>query len=157
MVRETTISEFLKEDTEKDMPLYTIGTAAELIGTSNQTLRLYEKHGLLEPVRRNKNRFYSKNDIRWLLCLRILIHHKKFSIGGVKKLLEYASCWEIMTCPDKLRNECHAYINKIKPYCKINHIICRRESREICENGVILLSKEPHGKKTRRNGSGNNF
>lgn len=60
--------EFVEEKTKKDMPLYTIGVAAELIGTTNQTLRLYENHGLVKPARKNKNRFYSENDIRWLLC-----------------------------------------------------------------------------------------
>ncbi len=132
------ILEFVKETKKKDMPLYTIGIAAELIGTSNQTVRLYEKHGLLRPTRKNKNRFYSENDVRWLICLRMLIHHKKISIRGIKKLLEYAACWEIMSCPDSLRNECHAYINKIKPYCKINHIMCRREPKERCEKALSL-------------------
>jgi MerR family transcriptional regulator/heat shock protein HspR len=147
MVRETRISEFLIEDTEKDMPLYTIGTVAELIGTTNQTIRLYEKHGLLKPARRNKNRFYSKNDVRWLLCLRVLIHQKKFGIGGVKKLLGYAACWEIMTCPDKLRNKCHAYIHKIKPYCHMNYIINEHEPRENCGSVFVLLPPKQHGRK----------
>jgi len=69
------------------MPLYPIGIVAELIGTTDQTLRLYEKHGLIKPARRNKNRFYSENDIKWLRCLRELIHTKKISIEGIKNCL----------------------------------------------------------------------
>jgi hypothetical protein len=40
---------------KKEMPLYPIGIVAELIGITDQTLRLYEKHGLIKPARRNKN------------------------------------------------------------------------------------------------------
>ncbi len=32
---------------KEDMPLYPIGVVAELIGITEQTLRLYEKHGLI--------------------------------------------------------------------------------------------------------------
>ena len=54
------------ENEKHDIPLYPIGIVAELIGTTDQTLRLYEKHGLITPARRNKNRYYSENDIKWL-------------------------------------------------------------------------------------------
>lgn len=87
------------------MPLYTIRVAAELIGTTNQTLRLYEKHGLIKPSRKNKNRFYSENNIRWLLCIRELIHKKKISIEGIRKLLDYAPCWEITSCAEDRKNK----------------------------------------------------
>ncbi|HYA32233.1 MAG TPA: MerR family transcriptional regulator, partial [Thermodesulfovibrionales bacterium] len=80
----------LSEEERKGMPLYPIGVVSELLGTTDQTLRLYEKHGLIKPARRNKNRFYSENDIKWLRCVRDLIHVKKISIEGIKKLLEYA-------------------------------------------------------------------
>lgn len=56
------LSEFT-EDEKKDMPLYPIGVVAELMGITDQTIRLYEKHGLIKPARRNRNRFYSENDL----------------------------------------------------------------------------------------------
>ena len=117
-----------EEDDKKSMPLYPISIAAELIGTTDQTLRLYEKHGLITPTRRNKNRFYSDNDIKWLKCARQLIHEKKISIEGVKKLLEYAPCWEIQECPADKRNACSAYIDKSKP--------CWEVTKTRCKNGI---------------------
>ena len=54
----------MTEEEKMAMPLYPIGIVAELIGTTDQTLRLYEKHGLIKPARRNKNRYYSENDIK---------------------------------------------------------------------------------------------
>ena len=96
-----TLGKEFTEEEKKDMPLYPIGIVAELIGTTDQTLRLYEKHGLIKPARRNKNRFYSENDIKWMRCLRELIHNKKISIEGIKKLLGYAPCWELTECSEE--------------------------------------------------------
>ena len=139
---------------KSNMPLYTIGVVSELLGTTNQTLRLYEKHGLILPVRKNKNRFYSDNDIKWLFCLRELIHHKKISIEGVKKLLNYAPCWEIKDCLEKEKNKCIAYKKRLKPCWELNKMICKdihgnRCTRngthmdEVRDAGGILEKNEP--------------
>jgi MerR family transcriptional regulator/heat shock protein HspR len=125
---------------KKDMPLFTIGIVAELIGITDQTLRLYEKQGLIKPSRRNKNRYYSENDIKWLTCIRDLIHNKKISIEGIKKLLEYAPCWEITECNEEDRIKCTAYINKTKPCWELNKTICNKKSGKGCEECVVYLA-----------------
>lgn len=111
-----------------NQPLYPIGIAAELVGATDQTLRLYEKHGLVAPARRNKNRYYSDNDIKWVRCLRDLIHDKKISIEGVKKLLDYAPCWEIKDCQTEKREACSAYQDRSKS--------CWDLLKTRCQNGV---------------------
>jgi MerR family transcriptional regulator/heat shock protein HspR len=73
-----------------------IGVVADLLGVSEQTLRLYEVHGLVKPARRNRERSYCAGDVRWLGCLRRLIHTEKVSIEGVKRLLTFAPCWKII-------------------------------------------------------------
>ncbi len=133
--------EFTEEE-KKEMPLYPIGIVAELIGTTDQTLRLYEKHGLLKPARRNKNRFYSENDIKWLKCLRDLIHNKKISIEGIKKLLEYAPCWEITQCSDERKQKCTAFIDKTKPCWELNAMVCNKNGGKLCEDCVVYISKK---------------
>lgn len=150
MVKGKRALEFIEEKEKKDMPLYTIGVVAELMGTTNQTLRLYEKHGLIKPSRKNKNRFYSENDIRWLFCLRELIHTKKISIEGIKKLLNYAPCWEITACPKDRKNKCLAYIDRVKPCWELNEMICSRRSdskENRCEDCVVFISKTKHIRK----------
>jgi MerR family transcriptional regulator/heat shock protein HspR len=134
----------LKEMTEekrKNMPLYTIGVVADLLGVTEQTLRLYEKQSLIKPLRKNKNRFYSENDVNWLQCLRELLHNKKISIEGIKKLLNYAPCWEITECSKEKRETCSAYIDRTKPCWELNRMICRREAGKMCEDCVVFLSK----------------
>lgn len=142
-----TLGKEFTEEEKKDMPLYPIGIVAELIGTTDQTLRLYEKHGLIKPARRNKNRFYSENDIKWMRCLRELIHNKKISIEGIKKLLGYAPCWELTECSEERKNKCSAYIDKAKPCWELNRTICNRENGKQCEDCVVYLSKKLKAKK----------
>jgi MerR family transcriptional regulator/heat shock protein HspR len=79
-------------------PLYTIGTAAELLDVHPRTLRLYEQAGLLRPARRNNRRFYSNNDLNWIRCIRYLIHKKGLNQEGLRRLLARIPCWEIRGC-----------------------------------------------------------
>lgn len=137
---------YLASQDKSDIPLYPISIASELVGTTDQTLRLYEKHGLIHPSRRNKNRFYSENDIIWLKCIRELIHERKISIEGIKKLLDYAPCWEILECND--REKCSAFKDKTKNCWEMNKMCSKRMPQCECEKCVVYLS---HVKK-----SGNN-
>ena len=139
MARKRPVKELTREEREA-MPLYPIGVVSELLGTTDQTLRLYEKHGLISPARRNKNRFYSENDIKWLRCVRDLIHVKKISIEGIKKLLQYAPCWEITSCPDDQRERCNAFIVKSKPCWELNKTICNEGAGKKCEECVVYIS-----------------
>lgn len=140
----------LTDEEKKSTPLYPIGIVAELIGTTDQTLRLYEKHGLIKPARRNKNRYYSENDIKWIRCLRDLIHNQKISIEGIKKLLDYAPCWDITRCSEQQRSKCSAYIDHTKPCWELNRAICNTESGKLCEDCIVYISKKltakPSGK-----------
>ncbi|MCG6551515.1 MAG: MerR family transcriptional regulator [Candidatus Magnetominusculus sp. LBB02] len=124
-----------------DRPLYTIGVAAELVGITDQTLRLYERHGLIKPSRKNKNRFYSENDIKWLNCLRDLIHDRKISIEGLKLLLEYAPCWEITNCQEQVRAQCSAFVNKAIPCWELSKKRCGHNDENVCASCVVYLAR----------------
>jgi MerR family transcriptional regulator/heat shock protein HspR len=126
---------------KSNMPLYPIGIVADLIGTTEQTLRLYEKHALIKPARRNKNRYYSENDIKWLQYLRDLIHNQKISIEGIKKLLNYLPCWEMTDCNEKKRIKCSAYTDRTKSCWELNKKIYRRKVKTPCEDCIVFLSK----------------
>ena len=139
MMKRSHIKE-LTEQERKEKPLYPIGVVSELLGTTDQTLRIYEKHGLVRPARRNKNRFYSENDVKWLRCVRDLIHVKKISIEGIKKLLEYAPCWEITDCPEERKKGCSAFIDRTKPCWELKRMYCK-ESGKKCEDCIVFLPK----------------
>lgn len=84
---------------------FPIGIVADLLGVTDQTLRLYEFQGLVKPARRNRERYYCAGDVQWLECLRHLIHAQKVSIEGVKRLLHFAPCWEIIGARKSLECE----------------------------------------------------
>ncbi len=133
----------ITQEKKKDLPLYPIGIVAELLGTTDQTLRLYEKHDLIKPARRKKNRYYSENDIKWFQCLRDLIHDKKISIEGIKRLLEYAPCWEITDCPEDVRNKCAAHKEHTKPCWELKKTRCKKEGNgKICEDCIVYISNK---------------
>jgi MerR family transcriptional regulator/heat shock protein HspR len=133
------IDVFFNEKT--NLALYTISVVAELLGTTDQTLRLYEKHGLIKPARRNRNRYYSENNVKWLRCIRDLIHKKKISIEGIKKLLDYAPCWEMTECPDEKKSACTAFVDRTKSCWELNRMICKKDNNRECEECIVFLGK----------------
>ncbi len=113
--------------------------------TAKPTLRLYEKHGLINPSRRGKIRFYSENDLRWLQCLKDLIHNKKISIEGIKGLFEYATCWEIADCPEEVKSKCSAYIKNTKPCWELKKMRCKSDKNiRLCDDCMFRHKYNVH-------------
>ena len=90
--------------------VFTIGVAAQMLDVHPRTLRIYEEKGLVKPMRRGKWRYYTMNDIKWIECLREMIHEHSISIAAVKKLLLYTPCWNIIDCASEKRKQCTAFM-----------------------------------------------
>jgi len=75
----------MKDD---ERALYIISVAAELAGAHPQTLRIYERKGLIEPSRtEGRSRRYSDRDIVLLQRIQELTN-EGVSLAGVRKILE---------------------------------------------------------------------
>ncbi|MEX2256431.1 MAG: MerR family transcriptional regulator [Acidimicrobiia bacterium] len=75
-------------DSARDRALYIISVAAELAGVHAQTLRIYERKGLIEPQRtQGGSRRYSDRDIALLRRIQELTN-EGVSLVGVRKVLE---------------------------------------------------------------------
>jgi MerR family transcriptional regulator, heat shock protein HspR len=98
-----------------DMPIYPIGVAAKLLDVHPRTLRIYEAEGLIRPDHQGARRLYSPNDIKWISCLRSMIHDMGISIPGIKRLLNFAPCWQIAECPAETHELCAAAIDWSTP------------------------------------------
>jgi MerR family transcriptional regulator/heat shock protein HspR len=71
--------------------LYVISVAAELAGVHPQTLRIYERKGLLEPARTSgRSRRYSDEDIELLRRIQELTA-EGISLVGVQRILALES------------------------------------------------------------------
>jgi MerR family transcriptional regulator/heat shock protein HspR len=71
-----------------ETPVYVISVAAKLVGVHAQTLRLYEREGLVEPSRSGNRRLYSENDIRRLRYICYLTRQRGVNLSGVRIILE---------------------------------------------------------------------
>ncbi len=96
-------------------PVYTIGTAAEILGVHPRTLRLYEDGGLIRPARKNNRRFYSAADLKWITCVRYLIHEKGLNQEGLRRLLALIPCAEINGCSAEAKAVCTAWKERSTP------------------------------------------
>lgn len=114
---------------------YSIGEAADILGLSVPTLRLYEREGLILPIRKeSKHRLYTEADIRRIRCLRETINHKKISIAGVRTLLSMIPCWKIKPCPEDVRPKCPAYEASDRPCWMVENkpLKCSRADCRAC-------------------------
>lgn len=89
-----------------DRAVYVISVAAELAGVHPQTLRIYERKGLVDPARTaGGSRRYSDADIAQLRRIQELTT-EGLNLAGVQKVLELESeLAELRAELDRLRRE----------------------------------------------------
>ena len=79
---------------DRNRAVYVISVAAELAGMHPQTLRIYERKGLLEPARtQGGSRRYSDRDIAQLQRIQELTN-EGVSLVGVGKIIELEDALE---------------------------------------------------------------
>lgn len=75
-----------------DAQIYVISVAAELAGMHPQTLRQYDRLGLVQPGRtRGRGRRYSLRDIATLREVQRLSQEEGVNLAGIKRILELES------------------------------------------------------------------
>ena len=73
---------------ERDEPLYVISIAAQILDIHPQTLRYYERAGLIQPSRTPGNiRLYSQEDIERLQLIQRLVEDLGVNLAGVEVIL----------------------------------------------------------------------
>src|SRR3954465_15173543 len=71
-----------------EQPRYVISIAAQILGVHPQTLRLYEREGLVEPQRGGgKIRLYSERDIDRVRCIMRLTSDLGVNLAGAEAIL----------------------------------------------------------------------
>jgi MerR family transcriptional regulator, heat shock protein HspR len=69
-------------------PIYIISIAARIVNMHPQTLRYYERVGLIEPSRtRGKIRLYSQRDIERLQLIQRLVNDLGVNLAGVEVIM----------------------------------------------------------------------
>ncbi len=90
---------------ERERPVFVISVAAELAGMHPQTLRMYERRGLLRPQRSAKNaRRYSQVDVERLRRIQEL-GQSGLNLAGVQRVLAMEAQMTAMQCElERLRD-----------------------------------------------------
>lgn len=109
-------------DSSKDRPLYIISVAAELVNMHPQTLRLYERRGLVNPKRQGKNRLYSQADIERLMYIQKLTQELGINLAGVERIIRLQN--EL----DQLKTQKEAEIRQIQE--RLDHLAQLKQTRE---------------------------
>ncbi len=74
---------------DDDAPVYVISVAAQLAGMHAQTLRQYDRLGLVSPSRtRGGGRRYSGRDVALLREVQRLSQEEGVSLAGIQRILE---------------------------------------------------------------------
>ena len=130
-------------------PLYTISVIAGLMGVHPETLRVWERHGLLKIPRRNSQRLYTDEDLKRLFFIQNLLA-KGLNLAGVAYLLTFYPCWLRDDCPKCMRQSIRQ--GCAKPcwkedgaFCQVSfeeHNLCQR-----CDYAKQGLGNEPEQNK----------
>lgn len=74
---------------DKDTPVYVISVAAELAGMHAQTLRQYDRLGIVTPSRtRGGGRRYSQRDVEMLREVQRLSQEDGISLPGITRIMQ---------------------------------------------------------------------
>jgi MerR family transcriptional regulator, heat shock protein HspR len=88
---------------------FTISVAAEIVNVHQQTLRHYERLGLVEPTRgKGEIRYYSLEDIERIQQIRRLIEDLGVNLAGVEVILHMRDQME------RMREEAQAEIEALR-------------------------------------------
>ncbi len=102
-------------ESDEELALYVISVAAQLSGLHPQTLRQYDRMGLVSPSRaQGRGRRYSLRDIALLRNVSRMVH-EGINLAGIKRIIELESAMSNMAIEvAKLRIEVDALLESNK-------------------------------------------
>jgi MerR family transcriptional regulator/heat shock protein HspR len=126
-----------------DSPVYVISVAAQLSGLHPQTLRAYDRLGLVSPGRApGRGRRYSMRDILALREVQRLSQDEGVNLSGIKRILELAGELERAR---ELAIELHAEIGRLRAELESTRAVAARlaDLRRHPPTGADLVPVRP--------------
>ena len=125
----------------QNQPLYTIGVVSELLDVHPETIRLWEKHGVVRPPqRRSGKRLFSDNDLKRLQFVRRLVG-EGLTTRAIIYYLRLYPCWQTDDCIGCIHGS--DKISGVKPCWQDVDTYCQEAGNEDpCVNCHIRHKKE---------------
>ena len=110
-------TERTRDEMPDDEPCYVISVAARMVGMHAQSLRNYERIGLIRPGRsRGRVRLYSDADIQHVRNIQRLVQDLGVNLAGVEVIMNMRGRMQRMEAEmDLLRQELQAYRDRVLP------------------------------------------
>ncbi len=101
---------------EREEPCYVISVAAKMVRMHPQTLRYYERLGLVEPSRsQGRIRLYSNRDIERLQQIQRLISDLGVNLAGVEVIMNMTErLYQVEREMNAMRDQMEAEIRRLR-------------------------------------------
>ena len=122
-------------------PLFMISVAAELAEMHPQTLRMYERRGLIRPKRSSKStRLYSREDIERLRRIQQLVAESGLNLAGVERVLEMEELMEhLQRRVQELQTEMDRFAAEAREQVEAVHRSYRKELVILPDPGEVIV------------------
>jgi MerR family transcriptional regulator/heat shock protein HspR len=132
-----------------DTPVYVISVAAQLSGMHPQTLRTYDRLGLVSPGRSaGRSRRYSLRDIVILREVQRLSQEDGVNLSGIKRILELESEWQRSRM---MLAEMHAEISQLRTELESTRAVAARLAallRDKANAGALVPVRTDRARRT---------
>lgn len=108
-------------------PVYPIGVVAEMLNVHPETVRVWERNGVVHPGRRSGRRFYSDDDLKRLRFIQKLTF-EGLNLPAIRHYLRLYPCWDMEGCPHCMHRSEDTHCNK--PCWKEEGIYCEASAHE---------------------------
>ena len=109
---------------ERDEPIYVISIAARVCEIHPQTLREYERHGLVRPKRVGQNPLYSQHDIERIQQIQRFTQQMGVNLAGVEIILD------LLDRIEQMHNEAEQQIGEVRAMMEKQIDLMRRDMAE---------------------------
>ena len=122
-------------------PVFMISVAAELAEMHPQTLRMYERRGLVQPRRSSKStRLYSLADVQRLRRIQQLVAECGLNLAGVERVLEMEEQLETLQRRlDRLQSEMDRLAAEAREQLEAVHRSYRKEIVPLATPGQMIV------------------
>lgn len=107
-----------------DFPCHLIGNAVQITGVPAETIRIWERRGMIRPNRAGYHRKFSNTDILRLHFIRRLLERDATDLAEISRIVARYPCWHIRSCNGKGGRNSSVPVAGAKPCWKNENTFC---------------------------------